>query len=101
MHNPCFSLLVLDICIQAVFLSSMLSHLAEKRIYNIPTGSWGGRMGVMMQQDLLSIYDSLVPRYQQVLGISIGSTETIRQSMIQEWNDLHTLWSTFVVYGQK
>jgi SAM-dependent methyltransferase len=73
----------------------------EKRIYNIPIGSWGGRIGVMMQQDLLSIYDSLVPRYQRVLGISRGNTDTIRQRMIQEWNDFHTLWSTFVVYGQK
>jgi SAM-dependent methyltransferase len=75
--------------------------ICERRVYNIPIGSWGGRIGVMMQQDLLSIYDSLVPRYQQVLGISTGNTDTIRQRMIQEWNDLHTLWSTFVVYGQK
>ena len=73
----------------------------QSRVYDIPTGSWGGRIGMMLQQDLLAIYDSLVPRYQKVLGISAFNAAAIREQMIQEWDELHTLWSVFVAYGQK
>lgn len=70
-------------------------------VYNIPLGVWGGRIGAMVQQDLLSIYDSLVPRYQKALGVSLASTDLVRQQLIQEWEQLQTLFSVFIVCGQK
>lgn len=89
---------------QVTNIKSIAQHVGlacESRIYDLPTGCWGGRPGLLLQQDLLAIYDSLVPRYQQILGISAFKTDALRQQMIREWNELHTLWSVFVVYGQK
>lgn len=73
----------------------------EGRTYNIPIGLWGGRVGAMLQQDLLAIYDSLVPRYHKVLKLSPVSTDAIRNRMIQEWAEQRTAFSMFVVFGQK
>jgi SAM-dependent methyltransferase len=73
----------------------------QSSVYNIPAGLWGGRIGTMLQQDLLSIYDSLVPRYHKVLGISQMNTDLMRQRLLQEWENLHTLLSIFVVCAQK
>lgn len=73
----------------------------QSRVYNIPIGAWGGRIGVMLEQDLLSIYESLVPRYQKVLGVSPAQTNRVHQQLTQEWEQLHTQFSMFVVYGQK
>jgi SAM-dependent methyltransferase len=73
----------------------------ESRIYNIPVGSWGGRLGAMLQQDLLSIFDSLVPRYHKVLGLTPTNTDMVREMLIKEWDDLRTRLSMFVVIGQK
>ena len=75
--------------------------VCESRVYNIPIGAWGGRIGTMLQQDLLSIYESLVPRYQKALGVSPASTNLARQQLIQEWEQQQTLFSVFVVCGQK
>ncbi|HET8843178.1 MAG TPA: class I SAM-dependent methyltransferase [Ktedonobacteraceae bacterium] len=70
-------------------------------IYNIPTGAWGGRVGAMLQQDLLSVYDSLTPRYQRLLNVSTADAALTRSSLIQEWEKLRTSLSFFVVIGQK
>jgi ubiquinone/menaquinone biosynthesis C-methylase UbiE len=73
----------------------------QSHVYNIPAGQWGSQIGSMMQEDLLGVYDSLVPRYQKMLGVSPEMTDTIRQQMIQEWEDRHCCVSLFAVYGQK
>ena len=73
----------------------------EQRIYNVPIGTWSGRIGILAQQDLLAVFDSLTPRYQQLLGISANEVNTLRQQVIQEWDDLHYQLSVFVFCGQK
>lgn len=92
--------------IDARVIPNLDAHLREQGLYHvhsghmdIPIGPWGGRLGTMMQEDLLAGFAALEALYTQT-----GSAEDFHRLVSQlpaEWESYHTLYRFFYFYGQK
>ena len=81
-------------------------HLREQGLYHvqtghvdIPIGCWGGRLGTMMQEDLLSSFAALEALFTQT-GPADAFHALLKQ-LPDEWAEYHTLYRFFSFYGQK
>lgn len=92
--------------IDARVIPHLDKHLSENGLYHvqkghvdIPIGPWGGRLGVMMQEDLISGLSGLEALYSQT-----GTTEefhTLIGLLPTEWESKHTSYRFYYFYGQK
>ncbi len=81
-------------------------HLREQKLspictgqVDIPIGPWAGRLGTMMQEDLLSSFSALEALFTQT-GPANKFHELLRQ-LPAEWESYHTFYRFFYFYGQK
>ena len=71
----------------------------QKGYVDIPIGSWAGRIGTLMQEDLLSSFAAL-----EALFTQTGSADDFHELLAllpAEWEMCHTFYRFFYFYGQK
>lgn len=66
----------------------------------LPVGSWGGRMGNVLAQDLLACCHAIQPLVQELGGIEPGHFETIVEQLEDEWNMNGSLYEVYFACGQ-
>jgi ubiquinone/menaquinone biosynthesis C-methylase UbiE len=69
------------------------------RAVDIPIGEWGGRVGVMMKENLLSAFSSLKTLYTQ--RGSEDDFASLMQELPAEWEHHQSLYRFYVFYGKK
>jgi ubiquinone/menaquinone biosynthesis C-methylase UbiE len=82
-----------------LLLATGARNLGTKAI-EIPLGEWGGRIGKMMKQDLLSALAGLKALYTQ-RGATGEDFETLLQELPGEWEHFQSTLRFFIFYGQK
>ncbi|HEU5382624.1 MAG TPA: methyltransferase domain-containing protein [Ktedonobacteraceae bacterium] len=75
-------------------------RVVYKHTLDIPIGSWGGRLGTMMQEDLLAAFGALEALYTHRAGTTEAFVDLIEQ-LPQEWERFQTSYRFFIFYGQK
>ena len=81
-----------------LFRSQGLYHVQMSHV-DIPIGPWSGRLGTMMQEDLLSSFAALEALFTQT-G-SAKAFHALLKALPDEWAERHTLYRFFSFYGQK
>jgi ubiquinone/menaquinone biosynthesis C-methylase UbiE len=73
----------------------------EKKIFQIPTGQWGDRLGSLMATDWQAIIRTFQKGFISVLGYSPTRFEQLFNEMVKEWEQYHSTSPFYVLYGQK
>jgi ubiquinone/menaquinone biosynthesis C-methylase UbiE len=66
-----------------------------------PLGTWGGRVGSMLQTDMLALFESLAVRGVQFGWCTQTEVETLRTELPQEWNTYQTSMCGVLAIGQR
>ncbi|MBV9706482.1 MAG: class I SAM-dependent methyltransferase [Chloroflexi bacterium] len=66
----------------------------------LPVGNWGGRIGRLLAQDMLSGWPSTRPLAQTLLGVPAEAFEQVMSQLEREWNSYHTTYELYLAYGQ-
>jgi SAM-dependent methyltransferase len=66
-----------------------------------PLGSWGGRVGSMLQTDILALFESLALRCVQLGLCTQTEVETLRTGLPQEWDTYQTSMRGVLAIGQR
>jgi len=66
----------------------------------LPVGSWGGRIGRLLAQDMLSGWLRTRPLAQTVLGVPAEAFEQVMSQLETEWNSYHTSYELYLACGQ-
>lgn len=66
----------------------------------LAVGSWGGRLGKLLAQDMLAGWPTMKPLAQSVLGISPEIFTAVLGTVEDEWNRYHTMYEVYFVCGQ-
>ncbi|GER87776.1 hypothetical protein KDW_19380 [Dictyobacter vulcani] len=75
-----------------------LVNVSTQRI-SIPIGLWGGRVGSMLRQDILSITKATRPFVMTHAGISAREYDYIVDISLQEYEQYHSYSDFYVAYG--
>jgi ubiquinone/menaquinone biosynthesis C-methylase UbiE len=88
-------------------ISNLGRYLAEagganvkSRSYDVPMGSWGGRIGTMMQTNLMSAFDGLKALYTED-GASEDDFKHLLDQLPDEWRALKSHMRFFVFWCRK
>lgn len=77
-----------------------LSHV-EKHVHQVPLGRWGGRLGHMLAQDTIAVFEGLRGLYCQAVPMSPEQFDATLAILPAEWNTYRTEFSIFAAYGQR
>ncbi|HET8911809.1 MAG TPA: class I SAM-dependent methyltransferase [Ktedonobacteraceae bacterium] len=72
----------------------------QKKTQLIPLGSWGGRVGNLLAQDMLSGWPSMRPALHTLCGISPTYFDAVMADLEREWNSKHTQYEVYCACGQ-
>jgi len=93
--------------IDASKLSQIGVLLKQAGLYNIKAetktlavGSWGGRLGNLLAQDMLAGWPTMRPLAQSMLGVSPELFNAVISSLPDEWNTYHTTYEVYFACGQ-
>ncbi|CAG8599620.1 6675_t:CDS:2 [Ambispora gerdemannii] len=70
-------------------------------ILDIPIGSWGGRLGQLVCEDLLLGLGALKVPLASLMGISVGEYETLLNNFEAGVNEYKTSWKQHRIYAQR
>lgn len=73
----------------------------EKQELILPIGKWGGRIGALMEKDLLALIASFRTPFTAALGYKPDKFDRLYQSVESEWNRLQTSFIFFIYTGNK
>lgn len=77
-----------------------VQNVTEQRL-TIPVGSWGGRVGKRMGNDVLAITRTMQAPLCQALSLPPKQFEVMRRALPQEWNAYQTCYIFVEAHGQK
>lgn len=93
--------------IDAAHMAQIGAFLKQAGLYNIKAetktlsvGSWGGRLGNLLAQDMLAGWPSMRPLAQSMLGVSAERFNAVIASLSDEWNTHHTMYDVYCACGQ-
>lgn len=66
----------------------------------LAVGSWGGRMGNLVAQDMLAGWPTMQPLAQSVLGVSPEVFTAVMRTVEDEWNRYRTTFEVYFACGQ-
>jgi ubiquinone/menaquinone biosynthesis C-methylase UbiE len=69
--------------------------------HDIPLGAWGGRIGTMLETDMLSAFSALKALYTQASYGTEAQFDALLKELPAEWNYLRTSYRFYAFYGQK
>jgi hypothetical protein len=72
----------------------------EKRVLRVPVGSWGGRMGHSLAQNILAACEAMRGIYCQSVPLRPEQFDATLAILLDEWNAYRTECSIFAAYGQ-
>lgn len=78
--------------------AGLLTVKAETKI--LPVGSWGGRIGNLLAQDMLAGWPTMRPLAQSLLGISSHTFDIVVAELEREWNTYQTTYEVYFACGQ-
>jgi ubiquinone/menaquinone biosynthesis C-methylase UbiE len=67
----------------------------QSNVVPIPIGKWGGRLGELMEKNLLTVLDGLKPHY------PVEQFDARIRALPSEWKRYHTHYSYLFFWGQK
>jgi hypothetical protein len=76
-----------------------LSHIQTKT-ERIPIGSWGGRLGNLLAQDILAGWPSMRPLAHSKLQVPPEKFDAIIGQLAAEWERYHTSYEVYFACGQ-
>ena len=71
----------------------------RERVIELPMGEWGGRVGVLLKEDLLSAFAGLKALY--AARGSEDDFQALLQELPAEWEQFHSSYRFYAFYGQK
>jgi ubiquinone/menaquinone biosynthesis C-methylase UbiE len=93
--------------IDASKMAQIGALLKQAGLYNIKAetktlavGSWGGRLGNLLAQDMLAGWPTMRPLAQSMLGVSPEMFNAVLSSLTDEWNTYHTTYEVYFACGQ-
>jgi SAM-dependent methyltransferase len=84
-----------------VYLHQQGTADVEKQELTLPIGRWGGRIGALMEKDLLALIASFRTPFMAALGYKPDKFDRLYQSVESEWNKLQTSFIFFIYTGKK
>lgn len=66
----------------------------------LAVGSWGGRLGHLLAQNLLAGWPALRPLAQSMLGVSPELFNAVMSRLAEEWNAYRTTYEVYFACGQ-
>lgn len=72
----------------------------EKRVLRVPIGSWGGRMGSTLAQNMLAALEGLRGLFCQSVPLHPEQFDGMLAVLADEWNAYRTEFAIFVAHGQ-
>ncbi|KAF8926862.1 hypothetical protein BGZ58_010851 [Dissophora ornata] len=69
--------------------------------YCVPLGEWGGKLGQLWKQNLVSILQTVKPHLSRAGRITEGQVSEMIQSMCKETRDLRSYMIIYVTFGRK
>lgn len=78
-------------------------HLPEIEVQpiRIPIGEWGGRVGSMMKQDIVTALTAMKGRYAQLAGLTEAEFEQMVQAVVPEWEAYRSSCTFYAVCGKR
>lgn len=73
----------------------------QKQELTLPIGKWGGRIGTLLEKDLLSLIYSFRTPFSRGLGYTPEKFDRLYQALEGEWNKLQTSFIFFIYDAQK
>lgn len=67
----------------------------------LPVGSWGGRLGNLLAQDMLAGWPSMRPLAHSFLGVRPEAFDDVMGRLEAEWNASHTTYEVYMACGQR
>lgn len=67
----------------------------------VPLGSWGGRVGTLLAQDMLCGWPSMRPSLEAALGVSPAHFDAVLRDLEPEWKTHHTQYEIYCACGQQ
>ncbi|MBV9021720.1 MAG: hypothetical protein JOZ71_13515 [Ktedonobacteraceae bacterium] len=81
--------------------------LTRAGLYNIrtetkmvPVGTWGGRIGNLLAQDMLAGWPSMRPLAHALLGVAPEAFDEVMSQLEMEWNTYQTSYELYFACGQ-
>jgi len=71
----------------------------EKRVLRVPVGSWGGRMGHTLAQNILAAFEGMRGIYCQNVPLHPEQFDATLAILSDEWNAYRTEFAVFTAYG--
>jgi SAM-dependent methyltransferase len=66
----------------------------------IPVGSWGGRIGNLLAQDILAGWPSMRPLAHTLLGVPPDQFDAVIKQLEREWNTFQMTYEVYFACGQ-
>ena len=85
-------------------IGTLLEHAGcsqvQTRTEVIPVGSWGGRIGNLLAQDLLAGWPTVRPLADALLGVPSDEFNAVIGRLEKEWNAFQTSYEMYFACGQ-
>ncbi|HEX7735237.1 MAG TPA: class I SAM-dependent methyltransferase [Ktedonobacteraceae bacterium] len=82
-----------------LLMGASLSRV-EKRVLRVPVGTWGGRMGSTLAQNILAAFEGMRGIYCQKVPLYPEQFDATLAILPGEWNTYRTEFAIFAAYGQ-
>lgn len=77
-----------------------LSHI-KTETRTLAVGSWGGRLGNLLAQDMLAGWPTMRPLAFSVLGVAHETFDAVMAQLEEEWNVYHTSYEVYCACGRR
>jgi len=75
-------------------------HHVQAETKTLAVGSWGGRIGNLLAQDMLAGWPTMRPLAHSLLGVSPEMFNAVMQALEEEWNSYQTTYEVYFACGQ-
>ncbi len=86
-------------------LGSLLEQQRLKQLHaqkiDLPLGAWAGRVGAMMEQDMLAVFKSMKEQYCSHLQVAPTIVDQVIRALSPEWATYQTRYRFYLFYGQR
>jgi len=83
-----------------IFHNAGLSNV-QMKTFQLPLGRWGGRAGELLAKDIHAVFAGFRAVYVSRFGVPAKLFERTLATLLQEWEQYHTSYEFYVVYGQR
>lgn len=84
------------------FLQQVGCQHIQTKTETVPVGTWGGRLGKLVAQDMLAIWTTMSPLVYAQLGVPQQHFQYIMEQIADEWEDtsFHASYDVYFAAGQ-